>query len=105
MQYQAAPSVVQRQLQPIAPSQKRANQSTNKLGQASQDEPVITTVTDHPLEDWQQPWIEVRPKRASSVRNESNASNPLAKRLRGRLLGTTNASRNNTDICTFAATQ
>ena len=66
------------------------------------DEPRVTAATDNPLEDWQQPWIEVSHKRANSPHG---ASDLPAKRQRGRPLGSTRASKNTKDIRTFAATQ
>ena len=73
-------------------------------------EPKSTTVNleeptpaiDHPLEEWQEPWIEVRSKRTPSPRSTSA---PPAKRPRGRPLGSTKASRNTMDIRGFANTQ
>jgi hypothetical protein len=98
-QYQATSSPVRRHQQITAPP---LNNEANQASQTSQDEPVITAVIDHPLEDWQEPWIEVNHKRTPSLRSTSV---PPAKRLRGRPVGSTRASKNTRDIRTFAATQ
>ena len=104
MQYQATSSFVRRHQQTTAPTpQNQAGQAGQaSSSQSSQDEPIITAATDHPLEDWQEPWIEVSHKRAPSPRSTSA---PPAKRPRGRPFGSTRASKNTKDICTFTATQ
>jgi hypothetical protein len=86
------------------PENPQGTPQASQTNQASQDEPIITAVIDHPLEDWQQPWVEVSHKRTPSPQSPRSTSAPLAKRLWRRPVRITKASKNIIDICTFAAT-
>jgi hypothetical protein len=96
VRYQASTGPVRRIQTAVGPSQQTKAQETARTTNTT--EALITTVIDHPLEKWQEPWIEVNRKRTPSPRS---ASAPPAKR-RGRPIGSTKASRNTKDIRTYS---
>lgn len=97
VRYQASTGPARQIQTPVGPSQRAKAQETARTSTTT-TEPLRAAAVDHPLEDWQEPWIEVNRKRTPSPRN---ASAPPAKR-RGRPIGSTKASKNTKDIRTFS---